>query len=54
MIREELPGGYVRELRDIKVAKQAKSLFDIPTGFHRREMPHRSAPASSAVLQTTQ
>jgi len=37
--REELPGGYVRELRNIKVAKQPEHLFTIPAGYQRMEVP---------------
>ena len=32
-IREELPGGYVRELRNIIVAKQDRNLFKVPSGY---------------------
>jgi hypothetical protein len=32
-IREEVPGGYVRELRNIKVGKQSTNLFEIPKDF---------------------
>ncbi len=39
VIREEHPGGYVRELRDIKVGKQKKSLFTIPKGYKRSVQP---------------
>ncbi|MFK5914740.1 MAG: DUF4412 domain-containing protein [Woeseiaceae bacterium] len=35
VIRETLPGGYVRELRKIKVAKQKKSLFKIPSDYKK-------------------
>lgn len=41
-IREELPGGFYRELRNIRVARQAPELFEIPAGFQRVEIP---APA---------
>jgi len=34
-IREELPSGYVRELRNIKVGKQDPGLFKVPTGFKK-------------------
>jgi hypothetical protein len=34
-IREEHPGGYIYELRNIRVAKQPESLFVIPAGFDR-------------------
>jgi hypothetical protein len=36
-IREELQGGFIRELRDIKVGKQDKKLFEIPAGYTRVE-----------------
>lgn len=38
-VREELPGGYVRELLDIKEGPQPDSLFQIPADFKRIEMP---------------
>ncbi|MCW9012785.1 MAG: DUF4412 domain-containing protein [Gammaproteobacteria bacterium] len=41
-IREELPGGYVRELRNIKIARQKSSLFKIPDEFKKVE----NAPAA--------
>ena len=39
VIREALPGGYVRELRNIKVAKQNKSLFKIPSDYKKEGHP---------------
>lgn len=36
-VREELPGGYARELRNIVVAPQPPELFELPTGYHRVE-----------------
>jgi len=36
-IREEMPGGYVRELREIKTGKQDKNLFEIPEGYKKTE-----------------
>lgn len=33
VIREEMPGGYLRELNNIKVAKQDKSLFVLPKDY---------------------
>lgn len=36
-IKEELAGGYVRELKNIKIVKQAKELFDVPTGYKKIE-----------------
>lgn len=38
VIRETLPGGYVRELRNIKVAKQNKSLFKVPSDYKKEDM----------------
>ena len=40
-IREELPGGFVRELRNIKIAKQKSALFSIPGGFKKVDNPTR-------------
>lgn len=39
VIREALPGGYVRELRNIKIAKQNKKLFKVPFGYTKEGMP---------------
>lgn len=38
VIREELSGGFVRELRNIKIAKQNKKLFIIPSGYKKESM----------------
>ena len=39
--REEMSGGYVRELKNIKVAKQNDDLFDLPEGYTKIEqLPH--------------
>lgn len=38
VIRESLPGGYVRELKNIKIAKQKKSLFAVPKGYTKEAM----------------
>ena len=35
VIKEELPGGYIRELKNIKVAKQDKKLFKLPKDFKK-------------------
>lgn len=32
-IREELPGGYARELKNIKIVKQPGDLFNVPDGY---------------------
>lgn len=39
VVREEHNDGYVRELRDIKLGKQSKSLFSVPQGYERRTQP---------------
>lgn len=36
-IREQLPGGYFREIRDIKIAPQPPRLFQLPAGYRRVE-----------------
>lgn len=52
VIREEMPGGYIRELRKIKVAKQAKELFDIPAGYQRRDAPSPTMGMSRGMPTT--
>lgn len=37
VIREEMPGGFLRELKNIKIKKQEKSLFVIPDGYKKIE-----------------
>jgi hypothetical protein len=44
VIREELPGGYLRELRDIRVGPQDPALFEVPAGY-RQVAPQ--APAAT-------
>lgn len=39
VIREALPGGYVRELKNIKVTKQAKKLFKVPSDYKKENIP---------------
>jgi hypothetical protein len=34
-IREEMQGGFVRELRDIKTGSQDKKLFEVPPGYRK-------------------
>jgi hypothetical protein len=43
-VREELPGGYYREIKDIHVAPQPPDLFTVPAGYRRVEQ--ESAPGS--------
>lgn len=38
VIREELPNGSIRELKNIKIAKQKKSLFKVPSGYKKENV----------------
>jgi hypothetical protein len=38
-VREEWPGGYVRELRNIKVGPQPDDLFRVPSGYQQVTPP---------------
>jgi hypothetical protein len=38
-VREEFPGGYVSELKDIRVGSQPDDLFVVPAGYERMTMP---------------
>lgn len=51
VIREELPGGYFRALRNIRVAPQPKNLFEVPAGYRQLTIPSRAAP--DAAPQTS-
>lgn len=48
-IREELPGGFFRELRDIRVGAQPPQLFAVPAGFQLTTAtePQGRQPAAS-------
>lgn len=49
-IREEMEGGFVRELLDIKTGKQDKKLFAIPAGYKKVEqLPDYLMPQRPAV-----
>lgn len=39
IIREELPGGFFRELKSIKVAPQPPALFRVPVDYKRADVP---------------
>lgn len=43
-IREEYPGVFVREIKNIRIGKQDARLFAVPTGFNKVE-PQPGAPA---------
>lgn len=38
-VREEFPGGHVRELDKIQIGAQPDDLFSVPAGYTRLEMP---------------
>lgn len=38
-IRQAMPGGYVRELKDIEIAEQPEALFQIPENYQRVQAP---------------
>jgi hypothetical protein len=44
-IREEMEGGFVREMRNIKVAAQPAALFRIPAGYQKVSQPPFQPPA---------
>lgn len=51
-IKEELPGGYIRELKDIKLGKQNARLFEVPEDYtlvKSNDTQLRSVPASGRV-----
>lgn len=49
-IREELPGGYVRELRNIRPGKQPARLFEIPEGYREVRPPRAPVQASGGAM----
>lgn len=49
-IREEMPGGFVRELKNIKTGKQDRNLFAVPKGYKKVEqLPDYLMPQQPAV-----
>ena len=38
-VREEFPGGYVSELKNIRIGPQPDDLFVVPAGYERVTMP---------------
>lgn len=50
-IREELSGGYFRELRDIRVGAQSPQLFVVPAGYQQTTPPQRQQSAPAAAPQ---
>lgn len=52
VIREELPGGYFRELSNIQLAEQPEQLFQVPDGYRQMEItPPKLAPAAGGQRQ---
>jgi hypothetical protein len=43
-IREEQPGGFVSELRNIRIGKQPADLFTVPPGYKMTSMPQDTVP----------
>lgn len=41
-VREEFPGGFVRELTNIQIAPQPDALFAVPAGYSKMEPPPAS------------
>ncbi len=35
IIKEVMPGGYIRELKDIKLGKQSESIFQVPSDYKK-------------------
>jgi hypothetical protein len=52
-IREELPGGFFRELRDIRVGAQPAQLFTLPAGYKLSTAPQGKPPAPAADASTS-
>jgi len=44
--REEFPGGFVREMKNIRVAPQDPALFQVPAGYKKITPKGQSAPTS--------
>ena len=53
-IREELPGGNFRELRDIRVGLQPEQLFSVPAGYRRLEAAKVDDPPVTATQRPAQ
>ncbi len=43
-VREEFPGGHVRELRNIRIGNQPDALFSIPPGYREMSVPSGGMP----------
>ena len=46
-IREERPGGFVSEFRNIRIGKQPADLFSVPPGYKEMSIPQGGGPAGA-------
>jgi len=53
-IREEMQGGFIRELRNIKMGKQGKKIFSIPDGYKKIEQLPGYLMAQQPVIRPGQ
>lgn len=44
-LRQDVPGGYTRELRNVRIGKQPDTLFQIPADYHKVDGPVPGATA---------
>jgi len=49
VIKEELPGGFLRELTNIKVSKQSNNLFKLPKGYRKLDGKMNTLNTSTRV-----
>jgi hypothetical protein len=47
-VREEFPGGYVSELKNVRVGPQPDDLFTVPAGYNRMTMPQGGQQSPTA------
>jgi hypothetical protein len=43
-LREEFPGGYVTEIKNIRIGPQADELFVVPAGYTKKALPQGGPP----------
>lgn len=53
-IREEIPGGYIRELRDIRIGMQEDVLFEIPDEYTQVDKLQDYALPQQSMMSTEQ
>jgi len=49
VVREELPGGYVRELTNIRIGAQPGTLFSVPSGYKKIRLGHGGSMHSDSA-----